>query len=80
MIKGPRIAILADAVCTNCQRRIGWHDQYTGCVGFIYDPIELRKLVDKWFAENEPEIGFRSDKDVPYGVLIARAALARVEL
>lgn len=72
--------ILADAVCANCQTRIGWHDQYVGCSGFsVENPAQLRSLYDSWFAENEPTTGFRNDDDVPRYVLIARAAIAKAE-
>ena len=69
--------ILADAVCTNCQHRIGWHDQRFGCPGF--SAPNLREMYGNWIAENEPPSGFRNDKDVPSYVLLARAALERAK-
>lgn len=70
--------ILADACCKNCQRRIGWHNQFQ-CPEFEVENLaELRVMYDNWFAENEPTIGFRNDDDVPHAVLVARAALAKV--
>lgn len=79
-ITAPKFSILADAVCVNCQRRIGWHDQYYGCPAFTAeDPARLREQYDAWFAENEPSVGFRDDDDLPHYVLVARGALGRAE-